>query len=184
MVLDQILEIYSLIKDKRSGLGLLELLIAIGLMAVPMTMIFKKEKSSSAMVIDGISSINDVFQKAMMQSLLNGKNYEIRFFFDDEMHIKKIVYSEHNEDGKADQDGKKGAVASESISIPDNFSVKKIIIAGKDESMDGKTKETWFLVYPEGYSQEIELHLASNDGTIYNQYKLNPFTCVFQDAIS
>jgi hypothetical protein len=173
-----------LIKDKRSGLGLLELLIAIGLMAAPMTMIFKKEKSQSAIVIDAISSINDVFQKAMMQSLLNGKLYEIRFFFDDEMHVKKIVYSEHNEDGKTDQGGKKVATASESVSMPDTFSVKKIFISGKDEAVGGKTRETWFLVYPEGYSQEIELHLASNDGTIYNQYKLNPFTCVFQDVIS
>jgi hypothetical protein len=165
-------EIFSLIKKKRGSL-LLELLIALALMAIPAIYFIGKKKTVQEIFKDTVSEIEEIFQKGYINSILNSIEVESRIFFNDDSSIRNITIKQHGEN----TDKKK--TINFNINIKEKIFVKKCIINGKNE-MDSKTKEIWFLIFPDGHSQDVEFTFESKEHVL-EKYELNPFSCILQD---
>ena len=166
-------EIFSLIKKKKNGGILLELLIAFALMAIPAVSFIGKKKSIQEIFHDTISEVEETFQRGYVNSILNGVEVEIRLFFNDDSSLKNIGIKQHGEI----IDKKKNF--NFNINIKEKIFIRKCMINEKNE-MDSKTKEIWFLIFPDGHSQEVEFIFESKEH-VTEIHRLNPFSCVLQD---
>lgn len=168
------LEMFSQIKknifSKKSGLSLLELLIGISLLAIPMSMSLKKEKSDYKIINENIENISSFFQRTFANCIFSQELFEIRFYFSDDRFLKKI------EGGPHEKKSEKNTSEKILLEIKDEIKINKLIINGKNELDSSKVLETWVYIYPEGYTQEIEVHFETKKDKIYKICKINPFT--------
>ncbi len=166
--------IYSLINHKKRGFSLIELLFVIVIISLALATLSKLKPVKRVSLPIVLEEINAIFARAYNEALIQKVMYQVRFFFDDEQHIRSIGYGPvENFDvaGKSTiQDAKKNILKEKVIA-------KKFIIAGKDELASSRTKELWFIIYPEGYAQECRIRLFLDDhGGLTGNYILNPFS--------
>jgi len=158
-------------KKKISGISLLETLLVISIAAVAMTQVITKFGKKKNPIVETLKIINETFEKAYIRALLTNKICQVRFFFDDDKHLISIGFGAEGENASLEKNN----------SIANSAMVKKLIINGNDEMSVGKTKETWVLLYPEGYAQMVEIHLHGDEENLYGIYDLNPFSCTFKE---
>ncbi len=168
---------YSLIKGSKKGFSLTELVIVVALAAIAMTAFLSYRPVKKVSLPATLEQINTIVQRACTGALLTQKIHQLRFFFDENTKIISIGYAPVNSIEN---------VAQEKIPQSDKYPIKDDCIAthltvdGNNELSKSRILETYILIYPEGYTQEVELGLKSLDGSMFITAVLNPFLGIFQ----
>ena len=150
-------------------------MIAVALIAAATVFVlqtFVKKKPSLESIVN---DYNVVLQQALTMTLLTKKTHQVRFFFDDDglCHTIGINPMEKNKNLHNNTMEKK-------IIMKTPIKMTSLFIDGKNELANGKTRETWIKIYPEGYAQECSISFIMPDG-VQGTYRLNPFICALRD---
>lgn len=169
-------EISLLIKKKHLGAGLIEIMLVLAVVAFLVTNLLKSVRTPPKVSVkNALEEINEVFQKAFMSSITGRSIVQVRFYFDEMSHLIKLAYGVVKDKDDAAHNVKD---LTERI-VKNNVYVKKLIINNKNE-MDSRTRETWILIFPQGYSQPCTLEISNDEENISNEYYLNPLQCRFK----
>ena len=162
---------------RKSGFSLLELMIVLALVAGIFMSLIVSRKPEYPSLSKTIYQINEITLKAYTQSLLTGKAFQLRFFFNEQMEIESLGYasiiSMENIGGEKIPPMNMHAITSK-------VHIQKLIINGTNELSKSGTKETYIILYPEGYSQNVIIGLHDKRNNILGNIQLNPFTVRFE----
>lgn len=159
---------------KQRGMNLLDVMLALGIIATLTVFFVKMARTKPTPSLHTIvQEVNDVFQKAFVEALLKKKTVQVRFFFDEFGAITYIEYGLYEEGNNKKNNSKK-------VVLKNKIICNSFILNGKNE-FDGRTREIWMLIYPEGYAQECTLSLSLENSQIVGGYQLNPFKVILED---
>lgn len=158
----------------KKGFSLIELMVVILLLGIIAAMgIPRFLRSPQVPSQDFIGRLNTITGEGVYAAQLTNKVH--RIFFD-------LL------GGKVEVQTAAGALVHKGIAIPKNVRIEDVLINGKSQFTAGvgDKRSVYFLINPEGISQEVELIIidekvrANNPrGGEYTFY-LNPFTSVFR----
>lgn len=170
------LEKNKFLKNKKSAFSLIEVLLVIliisGLTGYYIKNFSKLKRKKT--VYSVMHEINDFCKKTLCNALLNKKIYEVKFLFNDDNSLNMITSSP-----KKESNDSKDKIKFDELKFIDEKLIFKSLIINKKNEFAAKTTEAWFLIYPEGYSQEVETSFQIENISI--DILLNPFTCSFQE---
>ena len=178
-----------MIRNKKFGFSLIELMLTIVLIGIFLiSFIGTMRKKKRVNINDIVHNINDLLQKALTSALLTKKQHIIKLKINNG-NLLEISYEQSNKDKSEDKDKSENKDKFENeknkFIIRDAIKMQKLFINGKNE-LQGITKDAWFYIEPEGYSQEVELDLSLEtifDNKTYNdeiKLEINPFLCQFE----
>lgn len=175
---------------KQSGFSLLEIIVAMAIVAVMATQIPRLTRINYNQQEKFIADLNMLARNAYTQAVVSGRPTQL--FFDFESQIKKVTMraamdstSLTTSGQKSDQTNKsnfqtvQSEFGNDSLIWDDNFEVEKFIIDGKDEAIGGKLKTVWFYIMPDGLAQQVTLVLQDQAVGKSFELELNPFFVQF-----
>ncbi len=161
---------------------LFELLLVFCIIALMTVNFFINKKNNNKPVLpcDIMKEISTITQKALVNSILNKKIYQVRFFFNEEMKLVEVAIGALENINAAK---KQNNFFEFKEKFKYDITIKKFVINNKNEVESSRTRETWILIYPDGYSQEVEIDYLINNSIELGLQKaiLNPFTVVLQE---
>ena len=167
---------FLLSKKKHSGVGLVEIMLALAVIAFLISNMLKSFRAPPKVSVkNAIEEINEVFQKALMSSVTGRSLVQVRFYFDEMSHLIKLAYGPVKDKDDAAHNIKDLVERN----IKNKVFVKKLVVDNKNE-VDSRTRETWILLFPQGYSQPCVIEISNDDETTSNEYQLNPLQCRFK----
>lgn len=120
-----------------------------------------------------IARLNDLTQLGAQAALTTGTVQKINF----NLQANKVELS------SIDNKNNKTNKTEKSIEIPDDFEIIDFIINGKNQftAGGGERRSAYFLINPDGITQETQIGVLDKTGTITRNYQidLNPFTGQF-----
>lgn len=175
---------------KKNGFTLLELLVAILILAIMATIVVPNlaPRKASDERTTFIAKLNALMQFAWQNALITRTVHKVAFDFK-----HKTVALEQETDQK-DGEGKtkfvplQGAYFATSLEWPRNLEIKNFFIEGFDEMkrFSGRdTGESWFFIIPDGLTQRVTINLVDTaDVSLQGRpakvgLVLNPFNAQF-----
>jgi hypothetical protein len=128
-----------------------------------------------------IMQVNEVTQKIFLKSILDGVPYKVRLFFGEDKVLTDIGY-EAIKKNNSEENKSKDELLINKEKLKNSFCVLNCFINGHDE-MAIKSKEIWFLFYPEGYCQEVTFIISRTMSDVPFSYILNPFNGIIEDKL-
>ncbi len=172
----------------KKGIMLLEVIIAISLMAILVAVAVPNFRARFPEQITNkfFSNLNVLSSVAWQSSITTGRLHRVIFDFTS----KKISIEQEKKDatGKGlDEDEAFEPVPSaymDHIYYPKHLEVKNFYVAGKDELMEN-AKQSWFFITPLGITQEVVINLEDNSNPNIDEpdafgLVLNPFSAQFK----
>jgi len=171
----------------RSGFSLLELLVAIALIAAVAAIVipninFKTPKQEREQFI---ISLNNLVKRAWQHAVTSQNVSKLEFDFSKEN--RKITILENT--GKKDEEGNllfkpiEHKYRETTLAIPSQVSVKNFYIEGFDEVtkyQSGRQVTTWFFITPEGLSQSVIVNFFDTKSKRSVGLVLYPFAVQFK----
>lgn len=158
----------------KNGFSLIELMIVILLLGIIAAVgIPRFLRSPITPAQDFIGRLNALTGEGVYAALRAGKVHRISFDLTG---------------GKVEVQTASGTLVGKGITIPKAVRIDDVIINGKSQFVagGGEKRSVYFLINPEGISQEVELRItdekvrASNPAGGEYTFYLNPFTSVFR----
>lgn len=170
----------------RSGFSLIELLVAIALIAAVAALVvpnisFRIPKQEREQFV---ASLNNLLTLAWHHAVASGKVCKVAFNFSQE--VRMISLEEQTQ--KKDESGNQLFAPLEkkyqqtTLKIPDFFVVKNFFIEGTDEVTRysrGQQVEAWFFISPEGIAQAVIINGVDTQGKKNVGLVLNQFSARF-----
>lgn len=175
----------------RLGFTLIEILVAIALIAIMATIVIPNIRPRAARDErkQFISKFNTLLQLAQHDALMTGKTQKI--FID----LEKKVIQLQTETGKVDAQNEpifeppRGSYFNTTFSWPKNLDVKNFYIEGYDEleRWGGRSAgKVWFFIVPSGLTQTVIINVLDTNDKKAGQPRpiglvLNPFSAQFKE---
>lgn len=175
------------LNSKKSGFTLLEILIAIAIIASLMTLIPYVGKKPRYEREEFIARLNSLCQFAWQQALITHTLHAVEFDFNKHAVSVKKDIGERDAEGNPKMKPTKGPRSK--FTYPAHLEVKQFIIEGSDEMKSAgsgsKTSSAFFYIIPEGLAQEVTINFIDKKDSIDGKARtvglvLNPFTAQFK----
>lgn len=170
----------------KHGFGLLEILIAIAIIALLGTTIVPNlwhqiTKYERKRFIDQLNALSLL---AWQQALATAKVHQVLFDLKNKKMSVRIISERRDASGEPEYVALQGVSAPMSASIPEGISIKTFFINRTDmmkQVTNRKVMEVWFLVYPDGVGQEVIINCidTNKNRQIPLGLVLNPFSTQF-----
>lgn len=177
--------------SNKSGFTLLEILVAIALVAILATIVvpnlFQRKPYYERQQF--IRSLNMLSSFAWQQAIITHKTHKITFDMPKRMASVQIETDKKNDKGDSVFAPMKGAYLKTSFTWPKHLEIKNFYIEGFDEMgrmVGGKTNEIWYYVVPNGTAQAVIINIIDTQDKINNKPRqiglvLNPYSAVFKE---
>ena len=166
---------------KQSGFSLLEIIVAMAIVAVMATQIPRLTRINYNQQEKFVADLNMLARNAYTQALVSGRPTQL--FFDFESTIKKVTIrvesDKKNTENKPLFEPVKSDFGNDWLIWNDNFEIEKFIIDGKDEATGGTLNTVWFYIMPSGLSQQVTLVMRDDAVGRSFELELNPFFVQF-----
>jgi len=175
-------------KKVSSGFTLIEILVAIALIAIMATVVIPnlrprdpvKERQSF------IARLNALTRMAWHGTLSTGKTHQI--FVDLEQRKVQLKIDTGKTDSQADPifEPVKGSFINTALTWPKNLEIKNFAIEGYDEmERTGPAGKLWFFVVPGGLAQAVTINMIDSNDKVGGRARtvglvLNPFSAQFK----
>jgi hypothetical protein len=168
-VLDQKVVKFLLINKRDAGVTLLELLLAIMIVAAATaTMLRQFSKKKKFPIKEVVAECQENIHSAFYKAIREKKIYAIHFFFRDHGVLAQIGHQVYN------RSENQSNVVLNKKNVSAEVRVNSFIVNGKDE-MQQKSEQIWLLAYPDGHLQELTFSLQTDTGDPVF-FTVNPFT--------
>lgn len=175
------------LNSKKSGFTLLEILIAIAIIASLMTLIPYVGKKPRYEREEFIARLNSLCQFAWQQALITRKLHSVKFDFNKHVVTVQRDTGERDADGLPKTEPTKGPRSK--FTYPAHLEIKQFFIEDSDEmkgaGSGSKTSTAFFYIIPEGLTQEVTINFIDKKDSIDGKARtvglvLNPFTAQFK----
>lgn len=151
----------------RSGFTLIEIIVAIAIIAVMATIVFPRLQRSSKYEQDQfISKLQQLVQLGWLNALSTGKIHRVSFDISKHKVSLGIATDKVDKNGEPEFVPAKVTVMSPSFDWPASLVIKSFIIEGFDEmsrySGGRSTSEVWFYLMPDGLNQSVTINMIDN----------------------
>lgn len=180
----------------KSGFGLIEVVIAIALVAIVLAVALPNIGGRRTVQERNgfVTHLNAVLSEVWLRGLQQGKIHKINF------DLEKRMISVSQETDKLDADKKiiftpvQLYFSSQKYVWPESFDIQQLYVERNDEMASGgisrKTENVWFYMMPDGMCQEVIMNIVDNPQGVpekdapHLSVVINPFTaqCVTYDT--
>lgn len=174
----------------KNGLSLIELMVAIAIIALLATIVVPNLQRQRVVqerraFIDKLQALT---QLAWRQALTTGKVHRLSFDIKKRSISLAVATNKNDAKGNSQFESARGYQLHTTITWPTSLDIKNFFIEGVDEMsryMGKATEETWFYLFPEGMSQAVIINIAEEvdrqGGRREIGLVLNPFSGQFKE---
>jgi prepilin-type N-terminal cleavage/methylation domain-containing protein len=180
-----VLKSKGLMPGKKPGFGLLEVVIALSLLAALASVVLPNfvKRQSGYERKQFVTRLNALMSEVWQRSLLEGRLQRVFFDFKE----RKIFVQEQKKLQTKEFDQVVLYQAENNFQWPESIEIKEFFVNQKDEmAAYGDTQTLWFFVVPSGVAQEVIINfIDTKEATVDKDGKetslvLNPFTLQFR----
>jgi len=175
----------------KSGFTLLELLVAMVIIAIVATIVVPnlRQKPANADRQEFVRNLNGLCALAWHQATVTGKKQKIEFDFDKRTITVQSASDKKDSKGEPVFEPLKGAYLKTSFIWPKTIEVKNFIVEGFDEMSKftmGRTTASWFFIIPGKFAQEVTINAIDKKDARGGKARpfglvISPFTAQFKE---
>jgi prepilin-type N-terminal cleavage/methylation domain-containing protein len=169
--------------DRLSGFTLLEILIAMIIVGIMMSIVIPRVAHFGQKPEDNfVENLRILVQVGHTNALMTGVLQRVLFDF----KSRGISLQQEEPLAQGQNDRKFAPVRvnylKTQVKIPDNVEVRSFFIQGKDELSHAagvETPQAWFFIMPQGLVQDVIINSVNNSTRAQRSMVMNPFTAQF-----
>ncbi|MCX5925617.1 MAG: prepilin-type N-terminal cleavage/methylation domain-containing protein [Candidatus Dependentiae bacterium] len=177
-------------RNKHSGFTLIELVIAIAILAAIMALGMASMRQSTPRYEREtlIARLNALLFVGWQNAIKSGKVHRISFDFPKRKISIAVATGTTDSQGEPICEPLSSKHGRTTLPIPDMLKVENFVIEGGDElkeHSDKQSRETWFYITPNGLTQEVTINFFDTKDRIAKKARpiglvLNPFNAQFE----